>query len=46
MLEDLDRKFTLDTGDYGTWYNCGGHRLWVAPEFVPETYSPDNDKVT
>lgn len=23
----------------------GGHRLWLSPEYYPETYYPDNDKV-
>ena len=27
------------------WYNYGGHRLWISPESLPETYYPDNDKV-
>ena len=45
MFEDPQDEFTLDVGEYGTWHNRGGHRLWVAPELVPETYSPDNDAV-
>ena len=45
MLEDIDRNFTEDTADYGTWVNYGGHRLWVAPEVNPETYYPDNAPV-
>ena len=24
------------------WENYGGHRLWIAPESLPETYYPDN----
>lgn len=45
MLEDEQGLFTLDVDGYGTWRNRGGHRLWVAPELVPETYNPDNDPV-
>ncbi len=25
------------------WKNYGGHRLWVSPESMPETYYPDNE---
>ena len=45
MFEDTDRRFFVDADGYGRWTNYGGHRLWVSPEFVPETYSPDNDPV-
>ncbi|MBE6852975.1 MAG: hypothetical protein E7505_05815 [Ruminococcus sp.] len=45
LFEDIDRDFTLDVEGYGTWYTYGGHRLWRAPEVVPETYYPDNGKV-
>ena len=27
------------------WHNRGGHRLWVSPEALPETYYPDNDPI-
>ena len=27
------------------WNNYGGHRLWISPESLPETYYPDNQKV-
>ena len=27
------------------WRIYGGHRLWLAPEAMPQTYSPDNEKV-
>ena len=27
------------------WYIYGGHRLWMSPESMPETYYPDNDPV-
>ncbi|MBR6873533.1 MAG: hypothetical protein IKN17_08530 [Ruminococcus sp.] len=45
MFVDEIRRFNVDCGSYGTWYNYGGHRLWCSPEVVPETYSPDNDPV-
>ncbi len=45
MFVDEERRFKQDCGEYGTWYNYGGHRLWCSPELVPETYSPDSDPV-
>ena len=27
------------------WYAYGGHRVWTAPEVMPETYLPDNSGV-
>jgi len=27
----------------GTYHFRGGHRLWCAPESLPDTYAPDND---
>lgn len=45
MLEDPNKEFNVDVEGYGTWYNRGGHRLWVAPELLPETYFPDNAPV-
>lgn len=29
----------------GTWRPYGGHRLWMAPENMPLSYAPDNEKV-
>jgi hypothetical protein len=29
----------------GRWKPYGGHRLWAAPESMPETYYPDNSPV-
>jgi len=29
----------------GIWRPYGGHRLWLAPENMPISYSPDNDPV-
>jgi hypothetical protein len=31
--------------DLGVWRPWGGHRLWIAPEHMPRSYSPDNDPV-
>lgn len=31
--------------ELGTWKPYGGHRLWIAPENMPLSYSPDNDPV-
>jgi hypothetical protein len=31
--------------ELGEWRAYGGHRLWTAPELVPDTYAPDNDPV-
>ncbi len=45
LLEDTERNFSEDNGEYGKWYTYGGHRLWCAPELKPETYFPDNDPV-
>lgn len=28
-----------------TWQGRGGHRFWVAPEKIPDTYAPDNTRV-
>ena len=45
MFEDAERTFTEPAGEYGTWVNYGGHRLWCSPEVNPETYYPDNAPV-
>ena len=45
LFEDVRRDFCELTKGYGTWYAYGGHRLWSAPEVMPETYYPDNSKV-
>src|SRR5436189_3236275 len=29
----------------GMWRPYGGHRLWAAPEEMPTTYYPDNDRL-
>lgn len=52
LYNDLERKYVnRDTGlteRYGknaAFYSYGGHRVWLAPERMPETYYPDNDPV-
>lgn len=45
LFEDVRRDFCELTKGYGTWYAYGGHRLWSAPEVMPETYFPDNSRV-
>ena len=29
----------------GVWKPYGGHRLWIAPENMPNSYTPDNEPV-
>jgi hypothetical protein len=31
--------------EWGVWRPWGGHRLWTAPEAMPQSYAPDNDAV-
>jgi len=31
--------------EFGIWKPYGGHRLWLAPENMPISYTPDNGKV-
>lgn len=45
LFEDVDRNFYEMNNGYGVWYAYGGHRIWEAPEEMPETYLPDNSKV-
>ena len=45
LFEDIDRNFYEINNGYGVWYAYGGHRIWSAPEVMPETYLPDNSKV-
>ena len=45
LFEDENRDFCELNKGYGTWYAYGGHRLWTAPELLPETYYPDNKTV-
>lgn len=46
LFEDVSRDFCELNKGYGTWYAYGGHRLWTAPELMPETYFPDNSRIT
>ena len=39
-LPDVHRETPL-----GPYYYRGGHRLWCAPESLPGTYTPDNDRI-
>ena len=32
--------------ELGVWKPWGGHRLWTAPEAMPRSYSPDNERVS
>lgn len=32
-------------GENATYCTYGGHRLWISPEYYPETYYPDNNPV-
>ena len=49
MFEDIERRQNCDVSSYygegKRWYIIGGHRLWLSPESMPETYYPDNAKV-
>ena len=37
----IHRNMKVET-ELGTFNFRGGHRLWIAPEKIPETYVPDN----
>lgn len=45
--QNLFAEFSSELGKSGEswWMARGGHRLWVAPETVPDTYAPDNAPV-
>jgi hypothetical protein len=45
--QNLFKEFTEQMGKSGepTWQARGGHRVWIAPEIVPDTYAPDNGPV-
>jgi hypothetical protein len=45
LLADLSDYPPIPT-PYGDFHFHGGHRLWHAPEAMPRTYSPDDDKIT
>lgn len=46
LFEDTERNFYEINRGYGVWYAYGGHRIWTAPEEMPETYIPDNSPVS
>ena len=46
LFEDVNRDFCELNKGFGTWYAYGGHRLWTAPEVMPETYYPDNSRIS
>src|SRR5216683_3172111 len=45
--QNLFKEFQEQLGKSGetTWQARGGHRIWIAPEAVPETYALDNRPV-
>jgi hypothetical protein len=43
LAETPQKKVATPHGDY---FFRGGHRLWYAPERIPDTYQPDNDGLT
>ena len=52
MFEDVEDTTTHSGPEFdayfypgAAWHIYGGHRLWLSPESMPETYYPDNDPV-
>ncbi len=52
LYNDLERKYVNrdpslaeQYGKDAAFYCYGGHRVWLSPERMPETYYPDNDPV-
>ncbi len=45
--QNLFKEFSAQLGGSGepTWHPRGGHRIWIAPETVADTYVPDNGPV-
>lgn len=45
--QNLFKEFNEQLGKSGekTWQARGGHRVWIAPELVPESYALDNGPV-
>ncbi len=45
--QNLFKEFGDQLGGSGeaTWQPRGGHRIWIAPEIVPDTYALDNGPV-
>ncbi|HEX2986365.1 MAG TPA: hypothetical protein VHO71_06080 [Caproiciproducens sp.] len=52
LFNDLERKYVNRSeklseryGKDAVFYSYGGHRVWLSPERMPETYYPDNEPV-
>jgi len=52
LYNDLERKYVTRNpsmveryGKDAAFYRYGGHRVWLSPERMPETYYPDNEPV-
>ena len=50
FFEDVNKECFVDLSDKhyfddDTWYNYGGHRLWVSPELCPQCYYPENQPI-
>lgn len=45
--QNMFKEFADQMGRSGEpmWRPRGGHRIWIAPEVVPDTYAPDNAAV-
>jgi len=45
--QNVFKEFADQLGRSGeaTWQPRGGHRIWIAPEVVPDTYARDNGPV-
>jgi len=45
--DDLERSVDVSSlfGEGKRWYTFGGHRMWVTPEKMPDTYYPDQQPV-
>jgi len=52
LYNDLERRNSINSesmaeryGKDAVFYHYGGHRVWLSPEKMPETYYPDNEPV-
>ncbi|NLG93629.1 MAG: hypothetical protein GX485_08810, partial [Clostridiales bacterium] len=52
LYNDLKRKYTVQNdkieerfGKDAAFSYYGGHRIWLSPEKMPDTYYPDNEPV-
>lgn len=45
--QNMFKEFAGQMGGSGEteWLPRGGHRIWIAPEIIPDTYAPDNAPV-